>query len=146
MIKKPSCQPNVTCQPYKIPSSRETPLSDIAAGTENLERLSYGNSKCQSWHKRKDFEYSEKLVAKCQEAIQGEMWGGCQSTGGKPMSAVDQIFQKRISENIWKSLGCLCSRISFCVVQGHLIHVLKMQALKWGQLGFKSQDHQFLTI
>lgn len=73
MIKTPSCQPNVTCRPYKIQGSRGTPLSDIIAGTENLERLSYGNSKCQSCHKRKDFEYSEKLVAKWQEVIQGEM-------------------------------------------------------------------------
>lgn len=46
------------------------------------------------------------------------------------MSAVDQMLQKRISENIWKSLGYLCPKISICVVQGHLIHILEKQALK----------------
>lgn len=120
MVKKPSCQPNVTSQLH-----RRTPLSDTATGTENLERHSYRQSKCQSCHQGQYFEYSEKLVAKWKEVIQREMSGGCRSKGGKLVSAVGQMLQKSISGNIWKSVGCSCCKIFFYVVQGHLIHVLK---------------------
>ena len=54
--------------------------------------------------------------------------------------------QKGISENTQKWLGCSCPKIFFYVVQGSLIFVLKKRALKWDQLGFKSQFHQFPTM
>lgn len=71
--------------------------------------------------------------------------GGAARTEKKTCVCCWSGLHRGISENIQKWLGCCCPKI-FYVVQGGLIYMLKKQALKWDQLGFKSQFHQFLTV
>lgn len=112
MVKKPSCQPNVTSQPYRMVSPRGSPFSDTAAGTENLERCSYRHSKCQSCHKGKDFEYSEKLVAKCKEVIQGEMSGAAEAEEANPCLLLAKCFRRGSQETFGNQLAVHVAKYS----------------------------------